>query len=104
MPGGQRVDPRILDRVPFAFESDVRLRPQRLHDLDLFFGAAAAIVKILVEPDELHLVPTDPDAEAKSATRQDVETGGLFCEEHRLALREDQDMGREVGDVGASGE
>ena len=44
----------------------MRRRPQFLHDLNLLLGAAAAIVEILVEPDEFDLVPADPDAEAKA--------------------------------------
>src|SRR5579885_2630768 len=61
-----RVDASIIDRVPAALERDVRLRPQRLHDLHLLLGAAAAIVEILVQPDKLDLVPSDPDLEAKA--------------------------------------
>ena len=82
----------------------MRLRPQRPHDLDLLFRAAAAIVKILVEADELDLVPPDPDAEAEAAARQHVETGRLFGDEHGLALRQDQYLGGEIGDAGAAGE
>ena len=61
-------------------------------------------MKILVEADELDLVPADPDAEPEAAARQHVETGRLFGDEHRLALRQDQHLGREIGDVGATGE
>ena len=63
-----RVDPDILQRVPFTLERDKRLGPQFLHDLDLLFGAAAAIVEILVERDEFRLVPADADAEPETAT------------------------------------
>jgi hypothetical protein len=46
--------------VAFALEGDVRPRPQRLHDLDLFFRRVAAVPKILAQSDELHRVPPDP--------------------------------------------
>jgi hypothetical protein len=59
--------------------------------------------KILVEPDELHLVPPDPDAEPEPAAGQDVETRSLLGDEHGLTLRQDQDLGGEIGDVSASG-
>jgi hypothetical protein len=45
------------------------MRPQRLHDLYLLFGAPAAVAKILVEADELDLVPPDPDAEPEPTDR-----------------------------------
>src|SRR5207302_3102011 len=85
-PGRERVDAGILDRVPLALEADVRLGPERPHDLDLLFRAAAAVVEILVEADKLDLVPPDPDAEPEPPARQDIETGGLFGDEHGLAL------------------
>ena len=82
----------------------MRLRPQRLHDLDLLFGAAAAVMKVLVEADKLHLVPADPDAEPEAPARQHVERGGLLGDEHGLALRQDQYLSGEIGDLGAAGE
>jgi hypothetical protein len=45
----------------------MRLGPQRLHQLHLLLGAAAAIVEVFVEADKLDLVPTDPDAEPEPA-------------------------------------
>src|SRR5215471_6223251 len=102
--GRKRVDAGVLDRVPLAFERDMRLRPQLPHDRDLLFGAAAAIVKIFVEADELDLVPPDPNAEPEPASRQDVETGSLLGDQHGLTLRQDQYLRREVADAGASGE
>jgi hypothetical protein len=101
-PDRQRVDAGVLDPVPFAVEGDVRLRPQRPHDFDLLFRAAAAVVKILVETGELHLVPPDADAETEPAAREDVETGGLLGDEHGLALCQDQDLRREIADARAS--
>ena len=82
----------------------VRLRPQRPHDRDLLFRAAAAVVKILVEADKLDLVPSDPDAEPEPPAREDVETRGLFGDEYRLTLGQDQNLRRKIGDGGASGE
>ena len=82
----------------------MRLGPQRLHDLDLLLGAAAAIVKILVEADELDLVPADPDPEPEPAAAQHVETGRLLRDQRRLTLRQDQDAGRKPELARAAGE
>ena len=76
----------------------MRRGPQRLHDLDLLLGAAAAIVEILVETDELDLVPPDPDPEPEPAAAQYVERGRLLRDQRRLALRQDQYLRREIGD------
>ena len=102
--GRPRVDAGIVDRVPAALEADMRLGPQRLHDLHLLLRAAAAIVEILVEPDELDLVPADPDAEPEPAAAQHVEAGRLLGDERRLALRQDQHAGREAELRRAAGE
>src|SRR5262249_2348353 len=88
--GGPRVDPGVVDPVPSAREADMRLGPQLLHDLHLLLGAAAAIVKVLVEPGELDLVPADADAEPEPAAAQRIETDRLLGDEHSLALRQDQ--------------
>ena len=82
----------------------MRLGPQRLHDLHLLLGAPAAVVKILVEPGELDLVPADPDAEPEPPAAQHVETGRLLGDEHGLALRQDQHAGRKAELLGAAGE
>ena len=82
----------------------MRLGPQRLHHLDLLLGAAAAIVEILVEADELDLVPADPDPEPEPAAAQHVERGGLLGDQRRLALRQDQHLRREILDLRDAGE
>src|SRR5947208_6521772 len=82
----------------------MRLGPQRLHHFDLLFRAAAAIVEILVEPDELDLVPADADAEPEPAAAQRIKAGGLLGDERGLALRQDQDAGREAELRRAAGE
>src|ERR1700730_19428 len=64
--GGTRVDAGVLDRMPLALVGDMRLGPQLLHNLHLLLRAAAAIVKILVEPQKLDLVPAQPDAEPET--------------------------------------
>src|ERR1700736_6055387 len=91
--GRPRVDPGVLDRVPAAREAHMRLGPQLLHDLDLLLGAAAAVVEVLVEPGELDLVPADADAEPEPSAAQRVETGRLFRDQNRLALRQYQHAG-----------
>src|SRR6516225_5278130 len=101
---GPRVDAGVLDRVPPALEVDMRLGPQRLHDLHLLLRAPPTVVEILVEPGKLDLVPADPDAEPEAAAAQHVETGRLFGDEDGLALRQDQDTGREAEFRRATGE
>src|SRR4051794_26820929 len=88
--GRQRVYPGILDGVVLAGEGDVRLGPQRLHDLDLLLRPAATVAEILIEADKLDRVPADPDPETESSAAQHVERGGLLGDQHRLALRQDQ--------------
>ena len=82
----------------------MRLGPQRLHDLDLLLRAAAAVAEILVEADELDRVPADPDAKTEASAAQHVERGSLLGDEHRLALGEDQHLGRELDVPGTAGE
>ncbi len=100
----QGVDTGVVDGVPGALEADMRLGPQRLHQAHLLLRAFAAIRKIFVEADELDLVPADADAEPEAAAAQDVERGGLLGDQHGLALRQDQDLGREADRLGAAGE
>src|SRR4029453_4038731 len=81
--------------MPFSFERDVWIGPQRLHDLDLFLGTLTPVVEIFVEANELHLVPPPGEAEREAPAAQHVETGGLFGNQHCLTLREDQYLGGE---------
>jgi hypothetical protein len=60
-------------------------------------------VEILVEADELDLVPADPDAEPEAAAAQHVERCSLLGDENRLALRQDQHLGRKLDRLGATG-
>src|SRR6185369_9359889 len=52
-------------------------------------------MEILVEADELHLVPAHPDAEPEAAAAEHVETGSLLGNQNRLTLRENQHLGGE---------
>src|SRR5215472_7607178 len=92
----QWIDPGILDRVVLAGEGDVRLGPQRLYNLDLLLRAAAPVAEIFIEANELDRVPSDPDAKTESSAAQHVKRGGLLVDEYRLALGEDQHLGREL--------
>ena len=91
----QRIDAGVLKAVPLALERNVGIGPQRLHHLDLFFGPFAPVVKILVETDELHLVPADANSKPEAAAAEHVETGCLLGNQHRLTLREYQHLSRE---------
>src|SRR5207253_537239 len=68
---------------------------------DLLLRPATAIMEVFVEADKLDLVPADTDAEPEAAARQHVEAGRLLGDQHGLALRQDQHLGREIRDLGA---
>jgi hypothetical protein len=53
-------------------------------------------VEILVEADELQLVPADADAEPEAAAAEYIKTGSLLGDQHGLSLREDQYLGGEL--------
>src|SRR5262245_24632132 len=89
------IDAGVREAVPLALERDIGIGPQRLHHLDLFLGPLAPVVEILIEADELDLVPADADAEPETAATEHVETGRLLGNQHRLTLRENQHLGRE---------
>src|SRR3954465_2905036 len=86
--GRSGIDAGVRKAVPLALKRHVGIGPQRLHHLDLFLGSLAPVVEILVEADELHLVPAYADAEAETAATEHVETSSLLGNQHRLALRE----------------
>src|SRR6266849_2395106 len=102
--GRARVDAGVVDMMEFAGDADMRLGPQGLHDPDLLRRAPAAIVEILVEADELDLVPADADPEPAPAARELVERGRLLRHQHRLALRQDKHTHRKADLSGAAGE
>jgi len=60
--------------------------------------------KFFIETDELDRVPADPDPETESSAAQHVKRGGLLGDEYRLALGEDQHLGRKLDIPGAGGE
>jgi hypothetical protein len=68
-----RVDAGVVDPVKFPGEADMRLGPQGLHDPHLLRRALASVAKVLVEANELDLVPADADPEPEPPTRQLVE-------------------------------
>jgi hypothetical protein len=100
----QRIDAGVLETVPLALECNVRIGPQRLHHLDLFFGSLASVMEILVEADELHLVPTHADAQSETAAAEHVETGRLLGNQHGLALCKNQHLGGEFDLFRAGGD
>ncbi len=97
-----RIDPGIVDRVIAPLERDVLLRPQRLHHLDLLLRPPAAVAEILVQAEELHLVPADADTEPEASAAQHVEACRLLRHQHRLPLRQDQHAGGEAKFAGAA--
>ena len=61
-------------------------------------------MEILVQADELHLVPADADAEPEPPAGQHVEARRLLRHQHRLALRQDQHADGEADTLRAAGE
>ena len=59
--------------VEFPGEADMGLGPQGLHHPHLLRRALAAVAEVLVEADELYLVPADADPEPEPAARQQVD-------------------------------
>ena len=59
--------------MEFAVKLDMRVCPQRLHDLNLFAGSLATIVELLVQTDELDFVPSDANAKPQPTTREFIE-------------------------------
>jgi hypothetical protein len=69
--------------------------PERPHHLHLLLGSASTVVEILVQTDELDLVPTDADPPPEPPFAQHVQTCRLFRDQRGLALCHDQDAGGE---------
>ena len=97
-----RVDARVVDTMPLPSERHMRLRPQRPHHLDLLLRAAAAVVKILVQPFVFDLVPADTDTQSEFSPAEQIEPGGLLGHQDALPLRHDHDAGGEAQDAWCS--
>jgi hypothetical protein len=67
------------------------LLPERPHNRHLLLGSAAAVSEILIETDELDLVPPDANAQPEPPLAQHIQTRCLFRDQRSLALRHDQD-------------
>ena len=100
----QRIDAGVVDVMPLPLEGHMRLGPQGLHDLHLLLRPSSPIVKILVQTDELHLVPADPDPQPKPAAAQHVKAGGLLGDQHGLSLGQDEHLRREADSRRATAE
>ena len=78
--------------------------PQLAQQLDLVVEAAGPVAERRAERLVLHVVPAGADAEDQSATRQQVDLGGLLGHERRLPLREHEHPGRQLDRGGVGGE
>src|ERR1700716_3956553 len=87
-----------------AREVDHRLCEQEAEKLDLLLLPGAAGTEVLPECLVLDVVPADPDTEAQPTTGEKINIGCLPCDERCLALREDQDSGRELDSVSDGGQ
>ena len=85
-------------------EGHAALRPQAAHQLDLFLGSLASVGEILAQCLVFDGVPTDADAEAQPSIAQQVDLGGLLCDQRGLTLGKDDDAryqldgGRDTGE------
>jgi hypothetical protein len=103
-----RQDPGPIDPVVGVLIIDHGLLPQLADQGDLLLLPLAAAAKMPrhFETVILHPVPADADAKAKPAIRKQIDIGGLFCEERRLPLRQDdhtRDQFELLGDAGEVG-
>ena len=92
----QWVDADAIEMVPVAVERDEFVRPQLAHDGDLFLDASAPVREVLVERLVLHPVAADAHTEPQPTSGQQIEFGGLLGQQHRLALRADDDRCRQL--------
>ena len=69
----QWIDAGVLDRVPLTLEGDVRFGPQLEHQLHLLLGPLAAIAEVFIQAYVFDGVPTNTDAEAEPAARENIE-------------------------------
>jgi len=97
---GRRVEPDITQTMPAALEGDEIFGPEPSQHIHLLFHAAPAVTEVLVQGLELDRVPADADAEPRPSPVEDIELGGLLGDERGLALREDEDRGRELDPLG----
>jgi len=88
------------------FILDHQLPPQLANQGDLLLLPPAAAAKLSghFETVVLHPVPADPDAQAKSALREQVDISSLFGEEGSLPLRQDDHAGYQFELFGDAGE
>ena len=97
---GRWIEPHVAQPVPAALEGDKVLAPEAAKDLHLLFHPPPPVAEVLVQGLELDRVPADADAEAHAPATEDVELGRLLGDERGLALREDEDGGRELDALG----
>ena len=64
------------------------LGPEFAHHLDLLFHPSAAVRERHVERRVLRIVPANTDAKLHPSPTENIYLGGLFSDEHRLALRQ----------------
>ncbi len=91
----------MFEVVVLAVEAEHILGPQASHQLDLLLLPLAPGAELLIEGVVLDRVPADADTEHEPVARQNCELGRLLGDEHRLALREDQDRRDQIDAGGA---
>jgi hypothetical protein len=104
---GLRYQCGSVDPVEAAREVDDRVGEQAAKQLDLLLLPRAARAEVLSEGLVLDVVPADAHTEAQPTAGEELNVGCLSCHERGLALRKDEDPGREsdaLGDPGKIGE
>src|SRR4051794_3238599 len=89
-----------FDPVKAACERDDRFREQTPQQLDLLLLPCATSAEVLAESVVLDVVPANAQPETESPAGEEIDIGRLSCHERGLALRNDQDPGRETDSLG----
>ncbi len=90
-------------RCHLPSKSTIGLRPEAAQNLDLLLDAAAAGMEVLVQRLVFDVIPAESDAEPQPAAAQHVDFRRLLRDEHRLALRQDENPRDELDIRGEGG-
>ena len=96
----RRHDAHFVEIVEAPFEAHEALRPQPTQHLDLFGLARAARLPLRAERFILDVVPSQTNAEPQASTAQEIGLRRLLGDDPGLALRRDQNAGREPDSLG----
>src|SRR5882757_7662730 len=90
------IGPCTGDPMMRALKGQRLLGPQPPHQLDLFIHSLATVAEFLSESLVFDGVPADPDTKAQPPLAQQIDLGGLFGDQDRLPLRQDDHLGHQL--------